>query len=165
MNHLRTIYSLQTKPQKLCIFYGIYYNDSGTRSEHKTFGSLTLFLTGDFSVHRAINAERDVVGLHYFMMTSSNGNICRVTDLLCREFTGHRWIPLTKATDAELCVFFDMRPNKRLNIQSWGWSFETPSRSLWRHRNVISYITQLTASNIPMGSAANLRSSKCRSNS
>ena len=38
----------------------------------------------------------------YSMMTSSNGNIFRVTGSLCGEFTGHRWIPLTKASDAEL---------------------------------------------------------------
>ena len=31
-------------------------------------------------------------------MTSSNGNIFRVTGHLCGEFTGHRWIPRTKAT-------------------------------------------------------------------
>ena len=30
------------------------------------------------------------------MMTSSNGNIFRVTGHLCGEFTGHRWIPRTK---------------------------------------------------------------------
>ena len=36
------------------------------------------------------------------MMTSSNGYIFRVTGLLCGEFTGHRWIPFTKASDAEL---------------------------------------------------------------
>ena len=36
------------------------------------------------------------------MMTSSNGNIFRVTGPLCGEFTGHRWIPRTKASDAEL---------------------------------------------------------------
>ena len=36
------------------------------------------------------------------MMTSSNGNIFRVTGPLCGEFTGHWWIPLTKASDAEL---------------------------------------------------------------
>ena len=36
------------------------------------------------------------------MMTSSNGNIFRVTGHLCGEFTGFRWIPLTKASDAEL---------------------------------------------------------------
>ena len=32
-------------------------------------------------------------------------------------------------------VFFDLRPNKRLSKQSWGWWSETPSSSLWRHRN------------------------------
>ena len=32
-------------------------------------------------------------------------------------------------------VFFDLRLNKRLNKQSWGWWFETPSRPLWRHCN------------------------------
>ena len=36
------------------------------------------------------------------MMTSSNGNIFRVTGHLCGEFTGHRWIPNTKASDAKL---------------------------------------------------------------
>ena len=38
-------------------------------------------------------------------MTSSNGNIFRVTDHLCGEFTGHRWIPRTKAINAELWYF------------------------------------------------------------
>ena len=42
----------------------------------------------------------------YSMMTSSNGNIFRVTGPLSGEFTGHRWIPLTKASDAELSCFF-----------------------------------------------------------
>ena len=40
-----------------------------------------------------------------FMMTSSNGNIFRVTGNLYGEFTGHRRIPRTKASDAELCSF------------------------------------------------------------
>ena len=30
--------------------------------------------------------------------------------------------------------------NKRLSKQSWGWWFETPSRSLWRHCNDSFYI-------------------------
>ena len=34
-------------------------------------------------------------------------------------------------------VFFNLRLNKRLSKQRWGWWFETPSRSLWRHRNDI----------------------------
>ena len=46
---------------------------------------------------------------HYYVniiITSSNENIFRVTGHLCGEFTGHRWIPCTKASDAELWVFF-----------------------------------------------------------
>ena len=39
------------------------------------------------------------------MMTSSNGKIFRVTGHLCREFTDPRWIPHTKASDAELWCF------------------------------------------------------------
>ena len=63
-------------------------------------------------------------------------NLFRVADHLCREFTVHRWTARTKASDAELwCFFFDLRLNKRLSKQSWGWRFETPSRSLWSHCN------------------------------
>ena len=32
-------------------------------------------------------------------------------------------------------VFFDLRLNKRLSKQSWGWWFEMPLRSLWCHCN------------------------------
>ena len=39
------------------------------------------------------------------MKTSSNGNILRVTGHLCGKFTGHRWIPRTKASGAELWCF------------------------------------------------------------
>ena len=53
-------------------------------------------------------------------MTSSNGNTFLVTDHLCGEFTGHWWIPLTKASDAELWCFFDLRLNIRLSKQHWG---------------------------------------------
>ena len=67
---------------------------------------------------------------------SSNGNISRVTGPLRGEFTGHRWIPRTKASDAELwCFCFFLRLNKRLSKQWWGWWFETPSRPLWRYCN------------------------------
>ena len=44
------------------------------------------------------------------MMTSSNGNIFRVAGPLCGEFTGPRWIPLTKASDAELWYFLWSAP-------------------------------------------------------
>ena len=38
-------------------------------------------------------------------MTLSNEKLFRVTGPLWGEFTGHRWIPLTKASDAELRSF------------------------------------------------------------
>ena len=82
------------------------------------------------------------------MMTSSNGNSFRVIGHLCGEFTGPRWIPRTKASDPGFWYFLcswilkfwilnlDLRPEKQLSKQSWGWWFQTPSHSLWRHRNV-----------------------------
>ena len=43
---------------------------------------------------------------HTMMTSSSNENNYCVTGHLCGEFTGHRWIPRTKASDAELwCLF------------------------------------------------------------
>ena len=51
------------------------------------------------------------------MMTSSNGNIFRVTGPLRGEFTGHRWIPHTKANDAELS--FDLFPLIWVLINGW----------------------------------------------
>ena len=48
------------------------------------------------------------------MMTSSNGSIFRVTGPLWREFTGHRWIPITKASDAELWCFLWPAPEQTI---------------------------------------------------
>ena len=72
------------------------------------------------------------------MMTSSNENIFRVTGHLCGEFTGDRWIPRTKASDAELWCFLWFAPEQTVKLNSkqwWGWWFETPSCPLWRHCN------------------------------
>ena len=45
------------------------------------------------------------------MITSSNGNIFRITGHLCGKFTGHQWIPCTKASDAELWCFLWSAPD------------------------------------------------------
>ena len=44
------------------------------------------------------------------MMTSSNGNIFLATGHLCGELTDHRWIPCTKASNAELWCFLWSAP-------------------------------------------------------
>ena len=70
----------------------------------------------------------DVLTIHVFMVMSSNGNVFRVTDPLCGEFTGHRWIPLTKTSDAELWWFLWSVP--------WinGWINNREAGELRRHR-------------------------------
>ena len=55
----------------------------------------------------------------------------------CGEFTGDWWIPLAQTVTRSFDVFFDLRLNKRLSKQSRHRWFETPSRSLWRHCNVV----------------------------
>ena len=44
------------------------------------------------------------------MLTSSNGNIFRVTGFMCGEFIDLRWIPRTKASDAEPWCFLWSAP-------------------------------------------------------
>ena len=60
------------------------------------------------------------------------------------EFPAQR--PVTRSFD----VFFDLRLNKWLSKQTWGWLFETPPRPLWRHcienteaRNIALIIRQV----------------------
>ena len=65
--------------------------------------------------------------------------ICAGNSPVTGEFPAQR--PVTRS----FLVFFDLRLNKRLSKQSWGWWFETPSRSLWHHRNVISFRVTLLA--------------------
>ena len=60
------------------------------------------------------------------MMTSSNGNIFRVTGPLCGEFTGPGECPTQRPVTQSFDVFFDLRLNKRLSKQLWGWWFEMP---------------------------------------
>ena len=55
--------------------------------------------------------------------------ICTGNSPVLGEFPA-QW-PVTRSFN----VFFDLRLNKRLSKQSWGWWFETLSRPLWRHCN------------------------------
>ena len=64
------------------------------------------------------------------MMTSSNGNIFLITGPLCKQFTGHQWIPLTKAHDEELWCFLWSAPEQTVDQ-----TIETPMIS-----DTIAYI-------------------------
>ena len=54
---------------------------------------------------------------------------------LCGKFTGPGEFPAQRPATRSFDVFFDLRLNTRLSKQPWGWWFETPAWSLWRHRN------------------------------
>ena len=66
-------------------------------------------------------------------------NIFHVTGHLCGKFTGRRWNPRTKASDAELWRLIDLRLNKRLSKQPWVWWFQTPSHPFWLHCNAMRF--------------------------
>ena len=51
--------------------------------------------------------------------------LCAGNSPVTGEFPAQR--PVTQSYD----IFFDL--NERLNKQSWGWWFDTPSLPLWRH--------------------------------
>ena len=67
------------------------------------------------------------------MITSSNGITFRVTGHLCGEFTDHRWILRTKASDVELWCFF---------ICAWlnGWVNNGQAGDFRRHRAHYDFI-------------------------
>ena len=84
-----------------------------------------------------------------FRMTSSNGNIFRVTGPLCGEFTGHRWIPRTKGQwrGALMCPL----------ICTWinGWLNNREAGDLRRHC-AHNYVTVMTIIDFTPGMARNM---------
>ena len=81
------------------------------------------------------NHEAKGIKVNHHMMTSSNGNIFRVTGPLWGNSPVIGEFPSHRSVTRSFHVFFDLRLNKRLSKQSWDWLFETPSGSLWRHCN------------------------------
>ena len=75
---------------------------------------MAYYLNQWWIVYRCIYASlglfEPIAVTWYFMMTSSNGNIFCVTGPLCGELTSHRWIPRTKASNAELWCFLWSAP-------------------------------------------------------
>ena len=91
---------------------------------------------GDVISHPYPNRQVDLAKLckswwrHQMETFSALLAICAENSPVPGEFPAQR--PVTRSFD----VFSELRLNKRLSKQSWGWWFETLSCSLWRHRNV-----------------------------
>ena len=79
--------------------------------------------------HVAIWNLAETWWLHQMETFSASLAICAGNSLATGEFPSHR--PVTLSFD----VFFRLPLNKWLSKQSWGWWFEMPLRSLWRHCN------------------------------
>ena len=87
-------------------------NKEPVRSLINTFhDSSAVFTCAKVTLYWTIRIKIKVKGIcaRFHMMTLSNGNIFRVTGLLCGEFIGHRWIPRIKASDADLWCFFYLK--------------------------------------------------------
>ena len=87
-------------------------------------------------------SRHNMVNVFHDMMTSSNGNIFRVTGPSWVKFIGHRWISRTKASDAEFWCFLWSAPEKN------GWVHSRGAGDLIRHRAqydvtvMISFMTE-----------------------
>ena len=101
-----------------------FLNDALLRpsTSHHCFGCHAISDQGHYLSHcRHQATDRNSWNLVQHMMTSPIGNIFRVTDPLCGEFTGPRWIPRTKASDAGLWCFLWYVPE-----QTTEQTIETP---------------------------------------
>ena len=81
---------------------------------------------------------------HQMETFSAKLAICAGNSPVPGEFTAQR--PVTRSFD----VFFDLRLNKRLSKQSWGWWFETLSRPLLRHCNVYHQLLWIYEIRLPI---------------
>ena len=114
--------------------------------EGRTTGLVVREYSGSLNIppHRPSNSfpwcqyeknDNEIYNVFRATITSSNGNIFRVlalyagNSLVTGEFPSQK--PVTRSFDVSLICAL----TKRLSKQSWGWWFETPSRSLWRHCN------------------------------
>ena len=79
----------------------------------------------DVSYTRASNDHDDVIKWKHFPRNWP----------FVRGIHRSRGFPHTKPVTRSFDVFFDLRLNKRLSKQPWGWWFETRPWSLWRHCN------------------------------
>ena len=90
-------------------------------------------------------------GTAFLMMTSSNGNIFRVTGLLCGKFTGtgefHAERPVIRSFISLICAWINSWVNTsaagdlRRNRAHYD---VTQSRPLWRHCNMMYYLVHVS---------------------
>ena len=123
------MYTMMNKLTNMCVYCNFWHKKSYNIK-------LAYGLNGIVSRqsnYNQMNEEWDGKGYlwwcHQMEACSAWLDICAGNSPLTSEFPSQR--PVTRSFD----VFFDLRLNKRLSEQSWGWWFVTPLRPLWRHSN------------------------------
>ena len=99
--------------KKYSYFDGIFvigYTDS-CQNDNFRFSHSHKFLQSGISFQCVPRVSGRHATVHS-KVTSSNASIFLVTGILWGESTGHRWIPLTKASDAELWNFLWSVPDQ-----------------------------------------------------
>ena len=76
------------------------------------------------------------------MITSSNGNFAA-----CGEFTSHRWIPLTKASDAELWCFLWSAPEQTAEQTIDIYIYLFSNGNMWQIQIQITEWVEVTIAN------------------
>ena len=99
-----SVWELCSTSQELCtrVCYfccGLLQVNSNTSSKGYISGAVVQSWDCQWNIPKSTwySADHD---RWFNMIRSSPGNIFRVTGRLCGTFTGHRWIPITKASDA-----------------------------------------------------------------
>ena len=127
-----------SKRGRCCYLHLNYYTTTGTFT-------LLAYPEGPVLIYhvnpiRKAKQNNRYISCSIHMMTSSNGNIFRVTGPLCGEFPAQR--PVPRSFD----VFFDLHLNKMLSKQLRGWWFETSSHPLWRPCNELTVCSHYSTS-------------------
>ena len=110
-------------------------------------------------------AKENTTPFYAIMMTSSNGNIFRITGLcvwnLLAFCVGNSTVtskfPTQRLVTQSFDVFFDLCLNKTLSKQSWGWWFETPSCSSWCHCNGWPHLCMMAWPTMALGPCLNIK--------
>ena len=88
-----------------------------TGSNRKTMGMILYTVTS--GKHVFVTSD-NLYAAHLYHDDVIKWKKNRVTGLLCGDFTGHRWIPITKASFSELWYFlWSARLNTRWSKQFW----------------------------------------------
>ena len=142
--HTHTNRSIENKEKQICVYKQVQYHEYilpwiGVKGNIRSADKVTwdLIMPLRFKATRTVKVadfvlrcSRPTWWRHQTETFFALLALCAVNSPVTAEFPSQR--PVTRS----FVVFFYLRLNKRLRKQSWGWWFEMPSRSLWRHCNV-----------------------------